>query len=73
MLLAHCVAIIAKQGYNQHIVYACRNDSSMPKPQDPNNNEPQFHLFRLLAVILGVVIVIAVICYALQLYYLGPG
>jgi hypothetical protein len=43
----------------------------MPKIKDSSTDDAQFHPFLLLGVILGVTAVIAVICYGLQIYYLG--
>jgi len=37
----------------------------------PQEEEVQFHPFRLLGVIMLVTGLLAVICYALQIYYLG--
>lgn len=45
----------------------------MSKPHEENSEEVQFHPFRLLGVIASVTAVIALICYGLQVYYLGSG
>jgi len=46
----------------------------MPKTAEKppvREQEQKFHVFRLLGVILAITGVIAVICYGLQIYYLG--
>lgn len=45
----------------------------MPESKPADSENAEFHPFRLLGVIVLVAAVLAVICYTLQIHYLGSG